>query len=437
MIEIIKAFIIAFIEIGALFVLWDNFRLKEKNNFKINLLIVSIVSIIATTPIATKPILFLIIGHVFMIASVKYFYKKPWVETILEFYIFFFIITILQVAVITCINFVGMVFNGSFIIKLHVTVITLIMSFLICKVTNNKNYLKSIKMHSSVAYCFIVNLATYMIVSNLIWDYDRSLILDNLVIFTVISIAIFSLNMSLYWYISKITEKNKRLEIQKQYQPILKDMIEEIRRKQHDFKNYLNTINGIVEVYDEKELKNQLKNYMKDINTSYKSLEDIVYIENLVLKAAIYNKLCEAERLDIKFSCNIKINSLDDVLKDHEISDVLNNLINNAFEAVAGNEDKNVMLNIFTEDNATIIEVKNNGKKIAPEDLKNIFKRGFSTKGKNRGYGLYNIKKVIEHAGGKIQLSFDNNYTSFKIIFKRSFKGFNISNKTEVLEVSK
>lgn len=434
MIEIIKAFIIAFIEMGALFLLWDNFRLKEKNNTKVNLLIVSIVSIIATTPIVVKPIVFLIIGHVFMIVSVKHFYKKPWVETILEFYVFFFIITIIQIVVITTINFAGMVFNGSFMIKVHVTVVTLIISFIICKFTNKKIYLKPIKIHSSVAYCFIVNLATYMIVSKLIWDFDRSLVLDNLVVFTLISIGIFVLNMSLYWYIDKITEKNKRLEIQKQYQPILKDMIEEIRRKQHDFKNHLNTINGMVEVFSGKELKDQLKSYMKDINISYKSLEDIVYIENLVLKAAIYNKLCEAGRLNVKFSCNINHNSLDDVLKDHEISDVLNNLINNAFEAVEGNEDKNVILNIDTEDNATIIEVKNNGKKIAPEDIKNIFKRGFSTKGKNRGYGLYNIKKVIEHAGGKIQLSFDNNYTSFKIIFKRSFKGFNISNKTEVVE---
>nr|WP_243446799.1 ATP-binding protein [Clostridium botulinum] len=53
-----------------------------------------------------------------------------------------------------------------------------------------------------------------------------------------------------------------------------------------------------------------------------------------------------------------------------------------------------VILNILCENNNNIIEIRNNGKPIEPNDFYNIFKKGFSTKsGTKRGYGLYNVKK--------------------------------------------
>ncbi|MFT5875328.1 MAG: two-component system sensor histidine kinase AgrC [Clostridium sp.] len=66
-----------------------------------------------------------------------------------------------------------------------------------------------------------------------------------------------------------------------------------------------------------------------------------------------------------------------------------------------------------------IVEVRNSGKTISPDKIENIFKRGFSTKeGNNRGYGLYNIKKIAEKNGTDVQLFFEENYTIFKIMFR-------------------
>jgi two-component system sensor histidine kinase AgrC len=234
-----------------------------------------------------------------------------------------------------------------------------------------------------------------------------------------------SLKIFLYYYIVKISEDKKALEVQNKYNPILIDIVEETRRKQHDFKNYLNTINAIVEVTSEEEIKHELKNYIASSKHLNKSIEDIMYIDNIVIKAIIYNKLCEADRLNIKVLFNVANNSLENSLNDYEISDILNNLLDNAFEAVINSaNDKVVILNILTEGNINILEVRNAGITLKPDNIENIFERGFSTKkGENRGYGLYNVKKIAEKNGSDVQLFFEDNYTVFKILFKQTFRG--------------
>jgi len=51
-----------------------------------------------------------------------------------------------------------------------------------------------------------------------------------------------------------------------------------------------------------------------------------------------------------------------------------------------------------------IIEVMDNGPGISEEVLNQIFTKGFSTKGTDRGYGLANIKKMVDELGGSIEV---------------------------------
>lgn len=288
-----------------------------------------------------------------------------------------------------------------------------------------------IKLESKILYYFVINLGLYVLFSKFIWEYDKNIILNNLLAYFFVLIMILSLNIFLYYYIVRISEDKKVLEAQNKYDPILIDIVEETRRKQHDFKNYLNTINAIVEIASEKEVKFELKKYIKSSNQLNKSIEDIMYINNIVIKAIIYNKLCEADKLNIKLLFNVANSSLENSLNDYEISDILNNLLDNAFEAVANsNNDKVVILNILTEGSTNIVEVRNSEITINSNNIENIFDRGFSTKnGKNRGYGLYNIKKIAERNGSDIQLFFEDNYTVFRILFKQTFRGSSFSKK--------
>jgi two-component system sensor histidine kinase DcuS len=47
-------------------------------------------------------------------------------------------------------------------------------------------------------------------------------------------------------------------------------------------------------------------------------------------------------------------------------------------------------------------EVSDDGPGIAPDHLQAIFNKGFSTKGENRGVGLFLARQHIENLGGEI-----------------------------------
>lgn len=56
------------------------------------------------------------------------------------------------------------------------------------------------------------------------------------------------------------------------------------------------------------------------------------------------------------------------------------------------------------DDDYFIIEVKDNGQGITPEHSQQIFTKGYSTKGDNRGFGLYLVLASVDELNGHIEL---------------------------------
>ncbi|WP_298846869.1 sensor histidine kinase [Clostridium sp.] len=434
MISVLQYALASFIELIIFMLLWSKFCAKEENNWWKNLSIILIEIVILMIINNVNVYVDFFIRYISMIILIKVMYKRSFIRTIVEFIVLSCVNMSLQIILIACSNFMGFPYSHKFVWRITLLFIELICAVIISKCNYSKITKKVMKLDSKILYYFAINLGLYIVFSKFIWEYNKNIILDNLLVYIFIILAMISLNIFLYYYIIKISEDKKILEIQNMYKPILLDIVEETRRKQHDFKNYLNTLNAIVEVSSEKEVKNELRKYIMSLKDSNDIIEDIIYIDNIIIKAIIYNKLCDAERLNVKFLFNVTNNSLDNSLNDYEISDILNNLLDNAFQAVInGTEDRIVILNICSEGNANIVEVRNSGITIKPDNIENIFKRGFSTKnGDNRGYGLFNIKEVAKKNGGDIQLSFEDGYTVFKILFNQTSKVTNISNISNV-----
>ncbi|MGH4139870.1 sensor histidine kinase [Clostridium sp.] len=425
MIDILPYASAYFIELIIFMLLWSNFSLKDENNWFKNFLIILLELIIQIVIINVNNNIDTLLRYISMIVIVKFMYKRPFINTTCEFIIILGIHKILQILLIGLANLVGFPYADKFIWDITFLIIELIFIIIILRCNFSEKTKRLLKLDSKVFYYFVINLGLYILFCEFVWGYNKNIILNNLLVYIFIILLMLSLNIFLYNYIVKISEDKKVLEIQNMYKPILFDIVEETRRKQHDFKNHLNTIDAIVEITSEKELKNELNKYIISLKHSNDIIEDIIYIDNIIIKAIIYNKLCEANRLNIKFTFNVTNNSLEKTLNDYEISNILNNLLDNAFQAVInGTKDKIVILNICEEENANIIEVKNSGTTIKPDDIENIFEKGFSTKeGDNRGYGLYNIKEIANKNGSDVQLSFEDNYTVFKMLFKQTFVG--------------
>lgn len=93
-------------------------------------------------------------------------------------------------------------------------------------------------------------------------------------------------------------------------------------------------------------------------------------------------------------------------LVDHDpnqINQVLLNLLLNAIQSM--DKAGTVRVSLGREDDAAIIEVADEGKGIAPENLSSIFRPFFTTKGHGTGLGLSLAKRTVEAHGGAIDVS--------------------------------
>lgn len=416
--DMLKSFSVTFIELSSFMILWSKFSLKKEKVIIKNFVIVFITSAVVAAAYSINNYYSMICNYIVILCLISFFHDNNFIKSLIEVCINTLLLMISQLITMYLIKIFFPNWDmESFTFSLSIAVTIFILAVIIYYFAPDKNIYRTIELNSKILYYIVINFIGYILICKIIWEYNEKLILNNIIVFIVMLIAIFILNLFLCYHIVKINEEKKLIELHNRYNPIIENIIEEIRRKQHEFKNHLNTINGIVQVSKEEELKNSLITYIRSLNNSVKSIEDIIYIDSLVLRAIIFSKCYEAEMKNIKLSWSISNDLEKWNVKDYELSEILTNLLNNAFEAANNSTDRIVTLNIFKDENKNIIEVKNSGQLIKIENIKKIFNRGFSTKeGKNRGYGLYNVKKIAESNGGKIQLFFDNSYICFKVL---------------------
>ena len=175
-----------------------------------------------------------------------------------------------------------------------------------------------------------------------------------------------------------------------------KELIEK-RKIIHDYKNELIIINGYIGC-DEK-----LKEYVNELINEQKSISENSLINNIDklprgLKGLIYYKLSHIDK-----NINVKLTVLNSLKKIENIPSKLNKeilkiigiLLDNAIEAVESENKKFINIEISLKKNLFNIQVENScSKKI---DVQNIMKLGYSTKGKDRGYGMVLIKDILKH----------------------------------------
>ncbi len=197
----------------------------------------------------------------------------------------------------------------------------------------------------------------------------------------------------------------------------------EIRKKQHEFDNHIQALNMIfVTNTDYKSIANTVKKYIGDIAEDNKGITQLIKLDNKILSGFLYSKTIKAKNSGINFEINIKDYGFNTNLKDYELIEVLGNLIDNAFET--GVENNCVKLEIKAEKNMSVVEVKNKHSYLDNNTIIKMFTPGYSTKAtKNHGYGLTNVKKIIDNNNGKINIYNETidgeNYIVFKVSFIR------------------
>ncbi len=169
----------------------------------------------------------------------------------------------------------------------------------------------------------------------------------------------------------------------------------EIAKDIHEIKkDYVHVIKGLERFMGDEYKQDQI------------CLEDIFKILEINTLERLNTDQCP---IDLKFVCTKNF-----YIHDHSyLMSILNNLIHNAIDALKDTNSPFIRVSAypFTENDALIITVEDNGKGIADHELPYVFDAGFSTKFNAltgdiyRGLGLSIVKNLIEDKfGGQISI---------------------------------
>jgi two-component system, LytTR family, sensor histidine kinase AgrC len=184
-----------------------------------------------------------------------------------------------------------------------------------------------------------------------------------------------------------------------------------LRVQRHDFMNHLQVVHGLMELEDYTEARKYIGRVYKDIQ----SVSRLVRTDNAAVNALLSAKAEEAAGRNVLMEFNIRSRAMDLSIEPWELCAVLGNLLDNAFDALEGGEDGDIVrLHIWEELDSFNFSVENNGLQIPTGIISKIFEPGFSTKGEHgQGLGLHIVRETLENRGGGIEVKQDGKWTCF------------------------
>lgn len=178
-----------------------------------------------------------------------------------------------------------------------------------------------------------------------------------------------------------------------------------LRAQTHEFMNKMHVIMGLINMkaYDE------LKNYTQEI--AYNRQSEVSYIttrmKDITLSGFILGKISRSRELDIDFSLSeeSELHSELEVPSVHDLVLIIGNIVENAFDALKDFDGERIVnLSILDFDKEIVIVVEDSGPGISEDTIKNLFIRGFTSKGEGHGFGLYLVKESVENLNGTISV---------------------------------
>lgn len=187
--------------------------------------------------------------------------------------------------------------------------------------------------------------------------------------------------------------RNQEMEVAalENYSKHVESLYQEVRSFRHDYANVLMSLKvGI----DQGDLDNIKKIYEEITADSAKLVKnnkfDLTRLANIsdsAVKNLMSAKFLEAENRGIKISLEVAEPMKNPAIPLISYIRILSILFDNAIEAALESENPKIAVANFYQDGDFVFIIENSTREKSV-DLSNIFQRGYSTKGENRGLGL-------------------------------------------------
>ncbi len=248
------------------------------------------------------------------------------------------------------------------------------------------------------------------------------------IVFICLLLIFFAMNSHKVQIEKEIALKQKKFE-QKHLQTYTDEIVElynEIRGFRHDYAGMLVSMQMAIDSRDLQEIDRVYNEVLVKANQKLRSEKytyfDLNNIEDSALRSLIAQSIVYARKNDVEFTLEVKdiITRLSIDLLD--LVRIMSILLNNAVEGAADSYLKQMEVAVIKMDFETVIVIQNSCK-ITMTPSEDLFALGFSTKGRNRGLGLNNVKEILDKYDNIIlETEMEDNTFRQIIRFKREFE---------------
>ncbi len=181
-----------------------------------------------------------------------------------------------------------------------------------------------------------------------------------------------------------------------------------LREQRHDFLNHIQVVYSLLEMGE----GGEAADYLERVWTELKTVSRVMRTKVAAFNALLQVKSAACEERGIAFEMDIRSTLSALPVPAWEICLIIGNLIDNAMDAIA--ENGHIVLKVREDVRGFTFVVRNSGEPIPQAIRERIFEPGVSSKGEDRGMGLFIVRKTLEEFGGTIDLE-DGEETSFVI----------------------
>lgn len=287
-----------------------------------------------------------------------------------------------------------------------------VLAYLIAKLSNVK------RNDDKIHYGYFLSIPTisvfiiYTMMQSNLFDMEPMLS----IICRIISCIIVVLNVLISIKFTHVMQskdrqiKDEEQKSQELHYMLLEEKVESSKKFIHDFKKHINMINAYV--YDED--WDKLKVYLNELSTEIKKDESFVLTGNKLIDLCLHANKDALTINTIEIKHDIKIKDVSPVT-EFDFNIVFSNILDNAIESCIRTSGHFIKIKLDKTNDLVVLKVINPCLEV---------KENFETlKDENEhGYGISNIKKIVEKYDGSATFKFDKEQSVFisTIIFNNS-----------------
>lgn len=371
------------------------------------IVILSLVAIIVEN-IALGIAIQYLICYLSMILLCFVFFKRNPLYILIEFLIANFIVAMTEFLLVS----VQYTFNSTSPTFLEKMIYITIILTIALMITRKNRILMRFRIlydeNVQAVFLITINIVAIFIAIIFVWENAQEALYEKILYITIFVILQTAGNIYILRKLIRESRNRVLMEAYKHDAESSQIFIDDIYMRKHEYNKHLQAIYNMCGDEETNERLQSIKAYigeLKNENNQNQNKFTLVNTGNELINGLIYRSQKEAAKNDITVECAAFGGTIKLPCLQYEVVEIIGNLLENSIEYLRELSDechKRIYLELISDGTHSCIKVKNDYYD-SNQTAEEITQKGYTTKkGTRRGYGLFNVKRIVQKYNGTL-----------------------------------